>query len=287
MGGVGALLPEWEVAEDWLEMGQQIQEVLLLNQVYPDGFQKEICTQYHKTVIRSFATLQMILARRGLSSFYDTEPFRTRFLAEILTPDGFTPAINSAVYAQDWPAFLASGNSFFKDPVLQWHIDRGYHHEGYLRSKGVRHERTVLLKKGRYFLIYDLLDATESEEAHTLRWTLRCPDELREIENRMVVSTGDPGIRLAPAWSDAIHDVEIGWGPSMVPLIYRPDMSAQKAQVCHVRFVQEIDAGAQARFLVLMVSGECQDGAVRGEVVNGEIEATVTAWGETERIVLK
>lgn len=117
----------------WLEVGRQIQEVLLLNQVYPDGFQKEVCTQYHKTVIRSFATLQMILARRGLPSFYDTEPFRTRFLAmhrflaEILTPDGFTPAINSAVYAQDWPAFLASGNTFFKDPTLQWHIDRGYH----------------------------------------------------------------------------------------------------------------------------------------------------------------
>ena len=75
----------------------------------------------------------MILTRRGLPSFYDTEPFRARFLAmhrflaEILTPDGFTPAINSAVYAQDWPAFLAAGNSFFKDPVLQWHIDRGYH----------------------------------------------------------------------------------------------------------------------------------------------------------------
>ena len=123
MGGVGALLPEWDAAEDWLETGRQIQEVLLLNQVYPDGFQKEICTQYHKTVIRSFATLQMILARRGLPSFYDTEPFRTRFLA--------------------------------------------------------------------------------------------------------------------------MH-----------------------------------------RFLVLMVSGDCRDGAVQGEVVDGRIEATVTAWGETERIVL-
>ncbi|MDE2800998.1 MAG: alginate lyase family protein [Gemmatimonadota bacterium] len=445
MGGVGALLPEWDAAEGWLETGRQIQEVLLLNQVYPDGFQKEICTQYHKTVIRSFATLQMILARRGLPSFYDTEPFRMRFLAmhrflaEILTPDGFTPAINSAVYAQDWPAFLASGNTFFKDPVLQWHIDRGYHprfvpvqkggpgwgntilndlcvpnptgerqrapapvsrlfpdsgiavlrdgwdreanvlvldfghpegghaygaqasfsawvkgrpaalspgspfaysdpdyrtwyhstrgqntvwideddqdlwrpgekrriwgrlldwrdeeaetyvriaHEGYLRSKGVRHERTVLLKKRKYFLIYDLLDAAESDVAHTLRWTLRCPNELRETENRMVVSAGDPGIRLAPAWSDAIRDVEIGWGPSMVPLTYQADMSAQKAQVCHVRFVQEIDAGTQARFLVLMVSGDCRDGAVQGEVVDGRIEVTVTAWGETERIVL-
>ena len=157
------MLPEWKAAEDWLEAGRQIQEVLLLNQVYPDGFQV----------------------------------------------------------------------------------------------------------------------------AHTLHWTLRCPDKLREVENRTVVSAGDPGIRLAPAWSDAIHDVEIGWGPSMVPLTYRQNMSAQKAQVCHVRFVQEIDAGAQARFLVLMISGECQDGAIQGEVADGRIEVTVTAWGETERIVLK
>ena len=446
LGGVGALLPEWEAAEGWLETGRQIQEVLLLNQVYPDGFQKEICTQYHKTVIRSFATLQMILTRRGLPSFYDTEPFRARFLAmhrflaEILTPDGFTPAINSAVYAQDWPAFLAAGNSFFKDPVLQWHIDRGYHpqlvpvqkggpgwgntilndlcvpkpegvpvqapgpvsrlfpdsgvavlrdgwgseanvlvldfghpegghaygaqasfsawvkgrpaalspgspfaysdpdyrpwyystqgqntvwidgddqefwrpgqkrriwgrmlewreneaetyirisHEGYLRSKGVRHERTVLLKKGRYFLIYDVLDAAASDNSRTLRWTLRCPDGLRAASDRTVVSNGAPGVRLAPAWTEAIRDVEIGWGPSMVPLSYRPDMSAQKAQVCHVRFVQEVDAGGQARFLVLLVSGDCSDGAVHADVVDGGVVATATAWGETDRIVLK
>ena len=446
LGGVGAILPEWESAEDWLETARQIQEVLLLNQVYPDGFQKEICTQYHKTVIRAFATLQMILARRGLPSFYDTEPFRTRFLemhrflAEIRTPDGFTPAINSAVYAQDWPAFLAAGNSYFKDPVLQWHIDRGYHpdlvpvqkggpgwgntilndlcvpkpdgltarapapdsrlfpdsgvavlrdgwdgdanvlvldfghpegghaygaqasfsawvegrpaalspgspfaysdpdympwyystrgqntvwidgenqgiwrpgdkrriwgrliewrdteeetlirvsHEGYLRSKGVRHERTVLLKKGRYFLVYDLLDAAESEDSRTLRWTLRCPDELREAGNRTVVSEGTPGLRLVPAWTEAIQSVELGWGPSMVPLSYQPDMSAQRAPVCHARLVQAVDAGGQARFLVLMASGACSDGSVTGDVVDGEVVATVTARGETHRVLLK
>ncbi|MDE2889528.1 MAG: alginate lyase family protein [Gemmatimonadota bacterium] len=445
LGGVGALLPEWESAEGWLETARQIQEVLLLNQVHPDGFQKEICTQYHKTVIRSFATLQMILARRGLPSFYDTEPFRTRFLAmhrflaEIVTPDGFTPAINSAVYAQDWPAFLAAGNAFFKDPVLQWHINRGYHpdlvpvqkggvgwgntilndlcvpkpdgvsvhapapdsrlfpdsgiavlrdgwdgdanvlvldfghpegghayggqgsfsawvkgrpaalspgspfaysdpdympwyystrgqntvwidgddqeiwrpgskrriwgrlidwrdtdeetlirvsHEGYLGSKGVRHERTVVLKKGRYFLIYDLLDASESEAPRTLRWSLRCPDELREAGGRAVVSEGAPGVRLVPAWPESIRSVEVGWGPSMVPLSYQPDMSAQRAPVCHARLVQDVTAGVQARFLVLMASGDCSDGSVNGDVVDGGVVATITAWGETDRITL-
>ena len=160
-------------------------------------------------------------------------------------------------------------------------------HEGYLRSKGVRHERSVLLKKGRYFLIYDLLDAAESEDSRTLRWTLRCPDELREADNRAVASEGAPGVRLVPAWAEAIRSVEVGWGPSMVPLSYQPDMSAQKAPICHARYVQDVDAGGQARFLVLMSSGDCPDAQVHADLVDGGIAATVTAWGETDRIFLK
>ncbi len=445
LGAVGALLPEWTAATDWLETARQIQEVLLLNQVHPDGMQKEICTQYHKTVIRSFATLQMILYRQGMPSFYDTEPFRSRFLAmhrflgDVLTPQGFTPAINSAVYAMDWVVFTAVGNTFFKDPTLQWHVNRWYHpdfvpvqkggpgwgttilnelcvpgpgggraraprsgsrlfpdsgiavlrdgwgeeanvlvldfghpdgghayaaqasftawvkgrpavlspgspfsytdpnyrpwyygtqgqntvwvdeddqeiwrpgrkrriwgrlldwrdnagetlvrisHNGYTQSKGIGHERTVLLKKGRFFLIYDLLDGGASEGAHTLRWTIRCPDALREATDRTVVSTGKPGIRLVPGWTGTVKAVEIGWGPSMVPLRYQPDMSPQQGQTCHARFVQRLAGGETARFLVLLVAGDCTDASVRGEVREGGVEVEVRAWGERERVVL-
>lgn len=151
----------------------------------------------------------------------------------------------------------------------------------------MRHERTVLLRKGRYFLIYDMLDAAGSDEPRSMRWTLRCPDALREGGGRVVISDGAPGVRLAPAWAEAIREVEIGWGPSMVPLTYRPDMSAQKARICHARFVQDVDAGGQARFLVLMASGDCSDAAVHAQQVDGDVAATVTAWGETDRIVLK
>ena len=443
LGGVGALLPEWKDSADWLETARQIQEVLLLNQVYPDGFQKEICTQYHKTVIRSFATLQVILARRGIPSFYDTEPFRTRFLAmhrllaDLVMPDGFTPAINSAVYARDWPAFLAVGNSFFKDPVLQWYLDRGYDpnavpiqkggagwgntilndlavpnattkteapdgssklfsdsgiavlrdgleassnalvldfghpegghayggqasfsawvkgapavlspgspfaysdpeyrpwyystqgqntvwidgddqetwrpgnkrriwgkmlewqdsenetrirmsHDGYYRTKGIRHERTVILRKGRFFLIYDFLDGIESEAPHVLKWTVRCPDELSEASGQ-IVSTGTPGIRLVPGWPEAIRDVEIGWGPSMVPVHYQPDMSVQKRNICHVRLVQDLSAGEVARYVVLMVAGDCDDGEVNCKLSGEQVDVNVTAYGERCRLSL-
>ncbi len=445
LGAVGALLPEWAAASGWLETAGQIQETLLLNQVHPDGMQKEICTQYHKTVIRSFATLQMVLARQGLPSFYDTEPFRSRFLAmhrflgEIVMPQGFTPAINSAVYAMDWVVFLAAGNVFFGDPVLRWHVNRWYRpdfvpvqkggpgwgatilndlcvprpkgvraraprsasrlfpdsgiavlrdgwgeeanalvldfghpdgghayaaqasftawvkgrpaalspgspfaysdpnyrpwyystqgqntvwidgedqeiwrpgrkrriwgrllewqdgreetlvrvsHDGYVRSKGIRHERTVLLKKGGYFLIYDLLDGAASEDARTLRWTIRCPDALREDTDRRVVSDGEPGVRIVPGWPEGIRDVEIGWGPSMVPLQYQSDMSPQQGETCHARFVKRVDAGAQARFLTLLVAGDCSDAQVEGEVGEAGIEVEVRAWGKTERVVL-
>jgi hypothetical protein len=444
LGGVGALLPEWEEAANWLETARQVQEVLLLNQVYPDGFQKEICTQYHKTVIRSFATLQMILARRGLPSFYDTEPFRTRFLAmhrllaDLVMPDGFTPAINSAVYARDWPAFLTAGNAFFKDPVLQWHLDRGYDpqsvpiqkggagwgntilndlsiplatgetempdvssklfpdsgvailrdgldessnalvldfghpegghayggqasfsawvkgtpavlspgspfaysdpeyrpwyystqgqntvwideddqeiwrpgnkrriwgrlldwrdsadetririsHDGYYRTKGIRHERTVVLKKGRFFLIYDLLDGSESDSPHVLKWTARCPDELTQASGQ-IVSNGSPGLRLVPGFPETLRDTEIGWGPSMVPVHYQPDMSIQKRNICHARLVQDLEPGESARFVVMMVSGDCEDATVSCELSEGMVNLEVSAYGEKHRMTLE
>lgn len=439
LGGVGALLPEWAEAGDWLETACQVQEVLLLNQVHADGMQKELCTQYHSTVIRSLATLQMILARRGDPSFYDTEPFRTRFLemhrllAGILAPDGYTPSFNSAVYGTEWMAILAAGNAFFRDPELQWHLRRWYDpetvpvqkngpgwsctllhdlcvprpkglrsrkprstsqlfsasgvavlrdswegdgnalfldfghpegghayaargsfsawvkgkpaalspgspfaysnsdyktwyygtrgqntvwvdeedqelwrpggkrrvwgrlldwrddrqetrvriaHDGYLRSKGIGHERTVLLVKEKFFLICDLLDGSGSQEDHALRWTLRCPDEMREVEGGVVESAGVPGIRLVPAWTEQIEAAEIGWGPSMVPLAYREDMSPQQGQTCHVRFVQRLARGGKARFLVLMVAGDCRDAEVGGEVTRRGVEVQVRVRGE-------
>ena len=445
LGAVGALLPEWGAASDWLEMARQVQETLLLNQVYPDGMQKEICTQYHCTVIRSFATLQMILARQGLPSFYDTEPFRSRFLAmhrfvgDILTPDGYGPALNSAVYDTEWIAVLASGNAFFEDGELQWHLNRWYRpetvpvqkwgpgwccallhdlcvpkpkglraraprhtskvfpdsgvavlrdgwgedsnflvldfghpegghayaaqasftawvkgkpaalspgspfsysdpdykpwyygtrgqntvwvdeedqetwrpgrkrrvwgrlldwqdgkaetrvrvaHDGYFRSKGIRHTRTALLRKGRFFLIYDLLDGQEGREAHVAQWTIRCPDALKEGAGRAVASEGQPGIRVLSAWPDGIDSVEIGWGPSMVPIPYQPDMSPQQGRICHARFTQRMAAGGSVRFLTLLVAGDCADASVRGTVTEEGVEAEVTAWGEIERLKL-
>jgi len=446
LGAVGALLPEWGAASGWLETARQVQEVLLLNQTHPDGMQKEVCTQYHNTVIRSFATLQMILARRGLPSFYDVEPFRSRFLAmhrfvgDILTPDGYGPAINSAVYDTEWIAVLAAGNAFFRDGELQGHLNRWYEpgvipvqkggpgwccsllhdlcvpklkgvrarrprhtskvfpesgvaalrdgwdgasnflvldfghpegghayagqgsftawvkgrpaalspgspfsysdpdyrpwyygtrgqntvwvdeedqetwrpgrkrrvwgrllewkdgreetrvrvaHDGYLLSKGIRHERTVVLRKGRYFLICDLLDGQGSREAHVARWTIRCPDALREGEGRTVMSEGGLGLRVLPAWPEGISSVEIGWGPSMVPMPYQPDMTPQQGRTCHARFAQRMAAGGTARFLMLMIAGDCEDASVRGTVTEEGVEAEVTAWGKTEALKIE
>ena len=68
---------------------------------------------------------------------------------------------------------------------------------------------------------------------------------------------------------------------------YRPDMSAQKAPVCHARFVQDVDAGGHAHFLVLMTAGDCPDASVQADVIDGGIAAAVTAWGKTDRVALK
>jgi hypothetical protein len=38
---------------------------------------------------------------------------------------------------------------------------------------------------------------------------------------------------------------------------------------------------------VLLVSGDCEDAALTGEMTDGKVEATVTAWGATEKVVLE
>jgi hypothetical protein len=157
-------------------------------------------------------------------------------------------------------------------------------HDGYLASKGVRHERTVVLSKERFFLIYDVLDARTSEAPRQLQWTLRCPDALEVGEDREVASCGEPGLRIVPAWPEDIEDVELGWGPSMVPIRYQLDMSPQEGRTCHVRYGKTLQPGSCARYLTLLVAGDCTDAALRVEEVGGRIWAEATAWGERHTI---
>ena len=145
----------------------------------------------------------------------------------------------------------------------------------------------MVLRKGRFFLIHDALDGREAQEAHTARWTVRCPDALRETEGRAVVSGGTPGLRVVPAWPDRIAGVETGWGLSMVPMRYQADMSPQEGRTCHARFVQRIEPGETIRFLMLMIAGDCPDAAIRAEVTADGLEVDVTAWGESEKLQIE
>ena len=143
-----------------------------------------------------------------------------------------------------------------------------------------------MLKKGRFFLVYDLLDGSESDAPHVLKWTARCLDELTQASGQ-IVSNGSPGLRLVPGFPETLRDTEIGWGPSMVPVHYQPDMSVQKRNICHARLVQDLEAREIARYVVLMVSGDCEDAAVSCKLSEGMVNLEVSAYGERHRLTLE
>jgi len=124
----GLMMPEFREAEQWLRQGKPKLEAVLERSVYPDGGQVEICTQYHKTVMRDVLAASLVMERNTGQSYLTTEPMADRFqdmfrwLGGIVTPTGYTPALNSAVYARDWLVFLATGNRYIRDPEIEWRI---------------------------------------------------------------------------------------------------------------------------------------------------------------------
>jgi hypothetical protein len=63
-------------------------------------------------------------------------------------------------------------------------------------------------------------------------------------------------------------------------------MSIQKRNVCHVRFLQDLKAGEVARYVVLITAGDCTDASIECESTDGRLNAKVTAYGETDVLVV-
>jgi len=128
----GIMLPEFREAPRWIEQGKPKIEKILKTSVYPDGGHVETCTQYHKTVMRDVSATCLVMERNLGTSYFTSEPGADRFremyrwLASIVTPDGFTPALNSAVYGTDWLVHLMVGNRYFRDPEMEWLLEQHY-----------------------------------------------------------------------------------------------------------------------------------------------------------------
>ncbi len=138
---LGTMFPELRESQRWLATGMRQMIAHLREDVYPDGTHKELCTQYHKTCLRDASVASIVLERNRGWGLYtgaqkgslpeglrpeDINEARRQFermydwLARIMMPSGHTPALHSAVYADDWINHLALAGVYYRRPDFAW-----------------------------------------------------------------------------------------------------------------------------------------------------------------------
>ncbi len=130
LGVVGIVFPEFRDAERWLELAELRMREHLAEDFHADGGHRELCTQYHKTVLRDIGYVALTAEATGLPSLYsdpEAGPLFERaceWLAKIVMPTGETPALHSAVFATDYAVHLELAARHFDRPDFAWLADR-------------------------------------------------------------------------------------------------------------------------------------------------------------------
>ncbi len=119
----GIVMPEFKNAEAWVERGLQWHRQHLVDDFFPDGAHRELCTQYHKTCLRDMSLVALTARMNGLPSFFDEgdesrEAFERAYewLARVVMPSGLTPPIHSAVFSNDYAVHLEIAGREFDRP---------------------------------------------------------------------------------------------------------------------------------------------------------------------------
>jgi hypothetical protein len=122
LGVVGLMFPEFHQAQAWYERADKWMARHLEEDFFEDGGHKELCTQYHKTVLRDVGALVLTAAANGRESRLVNEDLERAYdwLAKLVMPGAYTPALHSAVFATDYGVHLLLGNRLFDRPDWLW-----------------------------------------------------------------------------------------------------------------------------------------------------------------------
>ena len=98
---------------------------------------------------------------------------------------------------------------------MLWHSDARLDvfaatHEGYRKSHGLTHRRSVAFLKPDVFVVFDSCAA--ERQGQTLSWYFHSPTDLMVGDAGRVVSAAGPGVLLMEAWPDRLSGVREGKG---------------------------------------------------------------------------
>ncbi len=129
-GIVGQVFPEFRDAEQWVELAETRMRGHMQRDFFADGGHRELCTQYHKTVLRDVGYVALVAEANGRRGLFDDPvagPLIERayeWLAKLVMPTGETPALHSAVFATDYAVHLEIGARQFGREDFAWLAER-------------------------------------------------------------------------------------------------------------------------------------------------------------------
>ncbi|GAI92902.1 unnamed protein product, partial [marine sediment metagenome] len=124
-------------------------------------------------------------------------------------------------------------------------------HEGYLVNSGIVHIRSVMLVKNEYFLVYDFLDASEASGDHAAKWSIQCPEEMKEDDGKAVLAA--ELMRITPAWPERISGIEFSrCGKAVWPESDKNGFMSAHRQLYQGRWCASVEAGGSQEFLMLL-----------------------------------
>jgi hypothetical protein len=114
---VGLFCPEFRESAAWTSRAVARMAEHLREDFHPDGGHRELCDQYHVTVLRDIGYIGMTQARNGQTGLLEGETGRlyeraVAWLAALVMPTGETPPLHSGVYATEWVIPLTVGAKY-------------------------------------------------------------------------------------------------------------------------------------------------------------------------------
>jgi hypothetical protein len=122
----GIMLPEFEEADQWLQLAVDRLKERVDRNFESDGAQIEQCPQYHLAGMRDLTRPILLMQLNGCDAVSGDEALwrKLRLIFEypvrIAHSTGHLGLFNSGVYGTEWQAFLPQGWKLFHSPLLGW-----------------------------------------------------------------------------------------------------------------------------------------------------------------------
>ncbi|NQT12234.1 MAG: alginate lyase family protein, partial [Planctomycetes bacterium] len=130
MAAAGILLPEFRDAPKWLDVAVRLTKERIRKNYTEDGFQLELCPQYHFTGMRDITRVVWLLRRNNMGHLLAEGDLLARLERiydlpiRLAHPTGHGAVMNSGVYGTEWQTFMPIGMQLFDSKLHAWAAKR-------------------------------------------------------------------------------------------------------------------------------------------------------------------